>query len=97
MKCRILAFGIICLFVFLPNAYALVLGGSNLSLLGYPEHECYKPHKPYEFIDELDFQRYKTDVEIYLDCIREYVENAENDIERIREAAQDAIDEANSL
>lgn len=95
---KIVAQSTFLVFMFLAiPANALVLGGSNFGLLGYPDHECHEPYKPYEFVDEYQYQSYKNEVELYFDCIREYVENAERDIERIQEAAKSAIEEANSL
>lgn len=77
------------------TAFSFVSGGSNLGLMGYPEHTCSKPYKPYEFNDQYELDSYRSEVQTYINCINEYVENANNDIERIREAAQSAIDEAN--
>lgn len=95
MKFNLLAVFFV-LFCWSLTANALVLGGSNFDLLGYPKHECYKPYKPYEFVDEYQYQSYVNEAELYFDCIREYVENAERDIERIQDAAKEAIAEAKS-
>ncbi len=78
------------------NAFALVLGGSNFGLLGYPEHHCLKPTKPFEFRDEWEIENFKRDVSIYKDCVVEYLENADNDIRRIQEATEELINEANA-
>lgn len=89
-------------------AYALVFGGSNLGVFGYPEHSCSKPYgkpyKPFQFNSQYEIDTYNSEVESYnqklsdyLDCIRDYVDNAKNDIERVKEAANDAINEANTL
>ncbi|MCA3562444.1 MAG: hypothetical protein IOC82_15585 [Aestuariivirga sp.] len=79
------------------TANALVFGGSNLGVLGYPKHTCSAPSKPYDLSDEYAVNRYNSDLDYYIDCIKAYVENAKNDIERINESANDAIREANSL
>ncbi|HEV2563395.1 MAG TPA: hypothetical protein VGT78_14760 [Rhizomicrobium sp.] len=90
------------------GARAVVIGGSNLPLFGYPDHQCTKPYdkpvKPYEFHDQDEINLYNSEVDEYNSqlerftaCIREYLENANNDIKRIQEKAQDAVDEANSL
>ena len=86
--------------------YAIVFGGSNLGIFGYPDHECYKPSKPYEpysfdsqyEIDSYNAQvrDYNYNIETYISCIEEYLDSAKNDIERIREKMNDAIEEANS-
>ena len=86
--------------------HAMVFGGSNLSFTGYPSHDCMKPtkpYKPYSFNSQWEVDSYNSEVESYnfelqqyLSCIDEYVENANNDIKRIKEKAQEAIDEANN-
>jgi hypothetical protein len=44
-----------------------------------------------------DVERYNMDVSQYVNCIREYADNGKNDMERIREAINDAINDANTL
>lgn len=99
---------LVAVFLLSPNARAFVFGGSNLGVLGYPDHSCYapysKPYRPYSFNSQFEIDRYNDDVDRYnrevrefIDCIRDYVDNASNDIERIKEKANAAIDEANSL
>ena len=66
------------------QAVAYVVGGSNFSAFNdYPKPSCFL--SPYAT---------DIDVQIYVDCINKYVKNANNDIERIREAAKDAVLEA---
>jgi hypothetical protein len=77
------------------GANAYVPGGTNFGILGYPEHSCRKPFKPYQFNDQYELDNYRDEVQAYIDCINEYVENAGNDIERIKESAESAIGEAN--
>jgi hypothetical protein len=102
------AIGMIAVVAVAPlTAQAFVIGGSNLPMFGYPAPACTKPMskpiKPYEFSDEGAVDEYNSEVDeynsrlsTYTSCIREYVDNANNDIKRIREKAQEAIDEANS-
>lgn len=89
----------------LPSlAYASVYGGTNLGYTGYPSHTCFKPSKPIKpmsFSSQWDVDSYNSQVDHYnlqiqqyLRCIEEYVDSANNDINRIREKAQDAINEA---
>ena len=91
----------------LSGTQAMVFGGSNLGFMGYPDHECTppysKPYKPYSFSDQYQIDTYNAEVEQYnsemrryRDCIREYVENAKNDIQRVREKANEAINQSNS-
>lgn len=79
------------------SAIAMVFGGSNFGIMGYPEHTCNQPHKSYEFTSQFEVDHYNNELERYIECIQEYVEYANNDIKRIQEAAEAAIDEANSL
>ncbi|MDT8376873.1 MAG: hypothetical protein RQ867_09115 [Mariprofundaceae bacterium] len=89
---------------------AAASAGSNLSA-GYPSHRCHKPAKPPRPDSlnnrwriprwELDaynssVSRYNAELEIYNGCITRYVENANEDIERIRQKAGKAVLEANS-
>lgn len=105
MKKRILS-GV--LFWLIPlNIYAVVFGGSNLGLFGYPSHSCFKPTKPFKpysldsqwevdiYNIEVDF--YNSQLQQYSSCIDVYIESANNDIKRIKEKAQEAIDDASYL
>lgn len=85
---------------------AAVFGGSNLGFSGYNDHSCskpMKPYKPYSFNSQWEIDNYNMEVEnynyqwrSYISCIEEYLENANNDIKRIQEKQQEAIDEAQS-
>lgn len=85
-------------------ASAIVFGGSNLGMFGYPDNTCTKPmppRKPYAMTDQWQVDSYNRDVDRYNDelrtyqrCLRDYIEYATNDIKRIQEKAQEAIDEA---
>ncbi|MFQ5687830.1 MAG: hypothetical protein ACE5GV_14355, partial [Candidatus Scalindua sp.] len=96
---------IIVLFLAMPaNVFAIVIGGSNLGIFGYPSHDCTKPTKPikpYSFSSQWEIdsyndevERYNSGLEQYINCIQEYVDNVNNDIKRINEKAEEAIDEA---
>jgi len=76
------------------SASAYVVGGSNLDFLGYPKPECMKPTKPYDLSNEYAVMDYNSDIKQYIQCVKTYIENADNDIERIQEAANDLIKEA---
>ncbi|CAH5653598.1 hypothetical protein AI2983V1_2756 [Enterobacter cloacae] len=77
-------------------ASATVFGGSNLSFSGYSEFSDSEPSPPYDR-SEYSMQVYKNDVERYIQNAKEYTENADNDIKRIREAQEDAIQKANRV
>lgn len=90
-------FLILMVFFITFNANAMVLGGSNLGPLGYPEAKCIKPIKPYNLSDNYQLNSYKYDIEKYIDCVNEYLDNAENDISRIKEEAQEIINDSKRL
>lgn len=75
-------------------AGAIVLGGSNLGIFGYPDPKCHKPYRPYDLSDRFAVDRYNSEARIYRDCVIEYLENAEHDIERIQEKMRDVVSEA---
>ena len=87
-------------------SWAIVFGGSNFGIGGYPSHGCIKPVrpvKPYQFIDSLHVQVYNQQVEQfnlelkrYYSCIDLYLENAENDISRIQEKMKETLGELKS-
>lgn len=88
------------IFLSILNAFAfgLDIGSSNLdTLVGYPSHSCSKPYIPYRFSSEYEFENTKSEVENYLECIKEYIEAANNDIKRIEDKKQEAIDEAKDV
>ena len=87
------------------NLHAEVVGGSNLGIGGYPSNKCAKPNKPakpdsFNGQDEIEaynsqIQLYNSKYQEYVSCINEYITNGNNDAKRIKERAQDAVDEAN--
>lgn len=70
------------------TASAIVIGGSNLSLMGYADPECREPHKPYNLDTDYEINKYNDDMEEYIECLEEYTQSARNDIKRIEEAIQ---------
>lgn len=94
------------LFMTMPiSVGAYIYGGGNLGYSGYPSHDCdkpIKPSKPYSFSSQWEIDSYNSEVESYnsqlqdyISCVEEYTDNANNDIKRIQEKAQEAIDEVN--
>ncbi|BDG86582.1 hypothetical protein [Citrobacter koseri] len=75
---------------------ATVFGGSNLGFSGYPEFSDSEPTPPYNR-DEYSMGAYKRDVEMFIQNAKDYTENADNDVKRIREAQEDAIQKANRV
>lgn len=90
-------------------ALAGVAGGSNISdTFDYPSHACSKPpkstrlFKPLGAANTYEVEQYNAEVrtynakyEKYIECIKSYIDNANKDMERIREKANAAIEEAN--
>lgn len=76
------------------TSWAIVIGGSNLGVFGYPEHDCVKPRRPLPPVDQWAADSYNRDARRYRDCMIEYLENAENDIKRIKEKMEEVVDEA---
>jgi hypothetical protein len=89
------------------SVFAYVIGGTNLSFLGYPDHSCRKPNKPikpYSFDNRSEVDTYNGQVDSYnfelqryITCVKEYLENAGNDIKRIEEKMDGAVAEAKRL
>lgn len=88
------------------GSFAQVEGGSNFGSAGYPSHNCTKPTAkkpagPAAFKDEADLDAYNRSVEIYnaeakpyVECMQKYINDSYKDMERIKEKAQTALDEA---
>jgi len=85
------------------TAHSFVIGGSNLYLSDYPAHKCRKPdkpYKPYSLNDQYEVdsynrkvRAYNRELEEYVDCLKKYADNAENDIERIKERVREAMND----
>ncbi len=73
------------MFYFSSIAFAYVMGGTNLGIMGYPAFD--------EFIS---YNPTADDVNEYVRKAKEYVENGNNDINRIRDEQTEAIQKANS-
>ena len=78
-------FLILLLLINVSLVSAFVYGPSNLGPLNtYPAPSCYLPViSPNQY-----------DIESYTRCIKDYVEVCDNDIKRIRESAESAIEDA---
>lgn len=77
--------------------FAYVVGGSNFTLAEYSRFTKMKPYKPYSSsVSQYEYDRYRNEVQAYLDDAKEYVKNADYDIQRIEEAQKKVTDLANS-
>jgi len=86
--------GILVFLIPVSIASAYYFGRSNLTF-GYPDCNCYPPNKPYQFSSDYEVDRFRNEVNDYIDCVNSYLEAAENDIEQISDAMDDARNEAN--
>jgi hypothetical protein len=83
------------LLMFASTAWAR-FGSSNMGVMGYPEPRCYQPNKPWGD-DRWAWERFKSEVEEYEGCIRDYVDAAKNDQDEIADKANAAIREYNNF
>ena len=77
-------------------AWAYVIGPSNFDFGGYPEPRCIEPNPPYSN-DEYSWSLFKSEIAEYEACVDEYVKAAENDIEVIRDQANQAVRKYNAF
>ncbi|EMX0849503.1 hypothetical protein AAF302_000710 [Pluralibacter gergoviae] len=84
-------------FIALPfTASAIVIGGSNLGFSGYPEFSEIAPTPPFSD-DRYAWDSYRSEVADYAEKAKKYVEDSNSDMQRIKEAQQDAIQKANDV
>lgn len=76
------------------TASAYVIGGSNLGFSGYPDPTCYKPSRPYDLSNEYAVDSYNRGIREYRECLETYLDNAQNDINRIKEKMRETVDNA---
>ena len=85
-------------------AGAAVYGGSNFGRFEYPSQDCglppFAPQRPYDMTSVRDVEaynarvdQYNTQVRSFSECINAYVDRAEKDIQRIREKANEAVND----
>ncbi|AIN20069.1 hypothetical protein CH54_1396 [Yersinia rochesterensis] len=87
---------LLSIFMLPMSSFATVFGGSNLDFQGYPEFTDFPPSPPFN-ADEYSMNSYRMEVDSYVRKAKEYVENANNDIKRINEASEEAIQKANNV
>lgn len=88
-------FSLMLIFLLAAPSQAFVLGETNFSFAGYPDHTCSEPYVPFSFSDQFELDNFKRDVEEYRDCIKKYVEAAKLDKERITEKSNEAVEQFN--
>ncbi|WP_312202650.1 hypothetical protein [Kosakonia cowanii] len=77
-------------------SHAAVFGGSNLGFSGYPAFDERVPSPPFTD-DRYAWETYTQEVDRYTKRAKEYLENSNNDMKRIQEAQEDAIEKANRV
>ena len=89
------------------QSFAFIVGGSNFGSYIYPYHSCglkpTLPAKPFSFSSQDGIERYNQKIRKYnkeikefSKCINDYLENANLDMQRIREKSKEAVDDLNS-
>lgn len=98
MNLRLLvsSLAVACILQASPGVHASVYGGSNLGYSGYPEFNGFPPSAPYGN-DKYAWDNYKQEVEDYVRKAKQYIADADSDIERINEEKQNAIRKANNV
>lgn len=86
-------FLILLVFAYTSIGHAYTPGGSNLDYRGYPGFDEFQPQEPFSR-SRYDYEIYKSEVELYIDKAKEYIENGDNDIQRIRKKQKDAAEKA---
>lgn len=96
MKVTVKALPLLAVLLMPTASLATVFGGSNLGFSGYPEFSEVEPTPPYSN-DQYAWESYKQEVDAYTAKAKQYLEDANSDIQRIQEAQQEAINKANSV
>lgn len=83
--------------LFLPlTSSAIVIGGSNLGIGGYPEFTEIAPMPPYSD-DRYAWENYRRQVDDYTEKAKQYLEDSNSDMQRIKKSQQEAIRKANEV
>jgi hypothetical protein len=90
---------VIAIILIASSAFGECLRGNLIRR--YPDHHCLKPFVPPCVSNgnctESDWKDLKQKIQIYRDCITEYADNVEKDIECAKQKSSDAIDEYNNF
>ena len=108
MRMRTAAVGVLSLLIATGPAGAAVYGGSNFGRFDYPSQDCglppLAPQRPADMTSVREVEAYNQRVDQYnmqvrsfSECINAYVERTEKDMQRIREKANQAIEEMRRL
>jgi len=81
--------------IFVVGAVFLVITLPLLADSYTPSHSCSKPYKPYKFNSQWQLDSFNNDVDTYKRCISNFVDEQNEEAEKHKQAATDAIDEWN--
>ena len=96
---KVAILSVIILLCSVSVAFGYVVGNSNLPIGQYPgfdEYGTMRPRKPFSH-NQFDDDQYRRNVQMYVQEAQQYVEAANYDIQRIVEAKQNAIADANEV
>ena len=62
----------------------------------YPKHDCRSPLRPLPGDPPREWLSYQQDMEVYRRCIQQYINTAQEDMQRIQQAAEKAAREYKS-
>lgn len=79
------------------GTFIIIITLSSVADIITPSSYCSKPYKPYQFNSQSEIDNFNYDVEVYKQCISDFVEEQNQAAERHQQAASNAIDEWNNF
>ena len=83
---------------------ATLPAGAEVVYTPPPSHNCLRPVRPFEFSSQREMNQFRKDVEAYMNCLKQFVEDQKEAIRRYqevirrhKEAAEAAIEEWNNF
>lgn len=80
----------------MPLLFLLPVGNVEADFF-VPSHGCYKPDKPIRFNSQWERENFLNEVEMYKQCIQDFVEKQEREAENHTEAIKKAIRDWNDF
>ena len=74
----------------------LVLPVTSTSHMLSPSHNCSKPGKPYQLNSEYEIETFKSKVKRYKSCLKDFIEEQNDEALKHANAADEAADEWNN-
>ena len=72
---------------------ATLPAGAQVTYAPPPSHNCLRPVRPFEWSSHREKNQYRKDVEAYMNCLKQFVEEQKEAIRKHKEAAEAAIEE----